>query len=360
MKYSKEANSFSQDPLQALLMANLEQEGEAALRLNEKLKKDPKSEVPEEVRQRCRKFIQTTASQKKATPRQKPFGRFVRLAAIAAALLLLACACAAALGLDKLFLRYLGVPDKNSSLLGETAVTVDQSHTYENGWTISVRQAIADRYSVAILFQAQPPEGYDLALFPEDTPIYLNAGFDFSDSDPAFGPMDSFGFDYWSLGDSDQLSLITTQISLAGSGSLLGQTLSVSPYNLTTLPVDFREYPWSCTVTLPTSDPGLDHSVMQEFVLADEQITLGSVYVSPITLALTLDAPVGWESTEVEGWLDQVFLTTAEGKNIGFSQVYNWSADKTGHQQVCLRPKEILDPDEIASLTLWGQTLPLK
>ena len=52
MKYSKEANSFSQDPLQDLLMANLEQEGEAALRLNEKLKQEPRSEVPEELRQR--------------------------------------------------------------------------------------------------------------------------------------------------------------------------------------------------------------------------------------------------------------------------------------------------------------------
>ena len=47
MKNSKEANLLSQDPLQALLMANLEQEGEAALRLNEKLKQEPKSEGPE-------------------------------------------------------------------------------------------------------------------------------------------------------------------------------------------------------------------------------------------------------------------------------------------------------------------------
>ena len=99
---------------------------------------------------------------------------------------------------------------------------------------------------------------------------------------------------------------------------------------------------------------------MQELVLADEQITLESVYVSPITLALTLDAPVGWECPDAEGWLDQVFLTTTEGKNISFSQVYNWSADETGHQQYCLRPKEILDPDEIASLTIWGQTFFLK
>lgn len=359
MKYGKKATSFSQDSLQALLMANLEREGQAALHLNEQLKQEPKAEVPEEVRQRCRACIPITTNQRKAPPHQKLFGRCARLAAIAAALLLLACACAAALGLDKLFLCYLDVPDKDSSLLGETAVTIDQAHAYENGWTISVQQAIADRYSVSVLFQAQPPEGYEFPLFQKDTSVYLNAGFDFPNADPAVRSTDRFAFDYWFLGDSHQLSLITTQISLAGSSSLLGQTLSVSPYNLTTLPVDFREYPWSCTFTLPTSDPGMDYS-MQRLVLADEPIMLESVYVSPITLALTLDAPVGWESPDVEEWLTQIFLTTTKEETIGFSQIYNWSADETGHQQYCLRPKEILDPDEIASLTLWGQTLPLK
>ena len=40
----------------------------------------------------------------------------------------------------------------------EGVVEVNQSHTYENGWTVSVRQALADRYSLTVLVEVTAPE----------------------------------------------------------------------------------------------------------------------------------------------------------------------------------------------------------
>lgn len=352
-----------EDTLFVLLMDEMAQEdGEELLRLNEALKQDPGATVPEEIQRRCEKAIRTAFFRRQFRTTGRRTARWfskLRLAAIVAVFLLLACACAVALGLDKRFLLYLGLADKESPLLGETAVTIDQSHTYENGWTLSLQQAMADRYSLALLFQAIPPTQAEFSPSEFQNPSHLNVTFSPSyvkEGDPtnAF-----FGFDYWSLSEDGMLSLITSLFPLTGTQTLLGETVSVSPLNLTYPYVDFSEALWSCKFTLSSQDPGIDYSIMRNMALADGQITLESVYISPITLALTLNADAHLELPSHTQWVDRTFLTTAAGENIYLSQIYSYSADETGHRQLCFRPEKPLDPEKIVSLTLWGQTFQL-
>ena len=155
------------------------------------------------------------------------------------------------------------------------------------------------------------------------------------------------------------LSLITSLFPLTGTQTLLGETVSVSPLNLTYPYVDFSEALWSCKFTLSSQDSGIDYSIMEDMALPDGQITLESVYISPITLALTLNADDHLKLSFYTQWVDQTFLTTAGGENIYFSQIYSCSADETGHLQLCFRPEKPLDPEKIVSLTMWDQTFTL-
>ena len=77
----------------------------------------------------------------------------------AAAAMALACAAAAFSALDPRLLSFFQRTPQDTELLGVGVVAVDQSHTYENGWTISVRQALADRYSFTVLVEVTAPEG---------------------------------------------------------------------------------------------------------------------------------------------------------------------------------------------------------
>ena len=77
----------------------------------------------------------------------------------AAAAMALACAAAAFSALDPRLLSFFQRTPQDTELLGAGVVAVDQSHTYENGWTISVRQALADRYSFTVLVEVTAPEG---------------------------------------------------------------------------------------------------------------------------------------------------------------------------------------------------------
>ena len=61
----------------------------------------------------------------------------------AAAAMTLACAAAAFSALDPRLLSFFQRTPQDTELLGEGVVEVNQSHTYENGWTVSVRQALA-------------------------------------------------------------------------------------------------------------------------------------------------------------------------------------------------------------------------
>ena len=92
---------------------------------------------------------------------KNPSGRWKKSVFVltAAAAMALACAAAAFSALDPRLLSFFQRTPQDTELLGEGVVEVNQSHTYENGWTISVRQALADRYSFTVLVEVTAPEG---------------------------------------------------------------------------------------------------------------------------------------------------------------------------------------------------------
>ena len=91
---------------------------------------------------------------------KNPSRRWKKSVFVLTAAAAMALACAAAFSaLDPRLLSFFQRTPQDTELLGEGVVEVNQSHTYENGWTVSVRQALADRYSLTVLVEVTAPEG---------------------------------------------------------------------------------------------------------------------------------------------------------------------------------------------------------
>ena len=81
------------------------------------------------------------------------------LVVLPAAAVLAACAFTAASALDPRLLSFFQRTPQDTEPLADGVVAVDQSHTYENGWTVDVRQVLADRSSLTVLVEVTAPEG---------------------------------------------------------------------------------------------------------------------------------------------------------------------------------------------------------
>ncbi len=91
----------------------------------------------------------------------KPVSRIKKMTAVlvAAALLLMACAFTVATGLDQRIVEYFKGEPKDAGLMSAGIVPVEQSHTYDNGWTVEIKQVLMDRNSIAALVELTAPEG---------------------------------------------------------------------------------------------------------------------------------------------------------------------------------------------------------
>ena len=76
------------------------------------------------------------AESKKEEQRSMKWSKKVTAVLLAAAVMLMACAFTAAMGLDQRLLSLFGAGEQEARLIEAGVVQVDQSHTYENGWTV--------------------------------------------------------------------------------------------------------------------------------------------------------------------------------------------------------------------------------
>lgn len=294
----------------------------------------------------------------------------------AAAAMALACAAAAFSALDPRLLSFFQRTPQDTELLGEGVVEVNQSHTYENGWTISVRQALADRYSLTVLVEVTAPEG---TVLDQDQYNYY---FDLS-SQLLPEAENAAGVGGWRSGSTlltdddptdNQLTFLwyrsPTSYLEAETETFTGRTAVLTPLRLTSwdtvqnLEIDFIQEPWSCTVDLPEEDSGRDVPVGQTVLVGEDEMEVTQLYLSPISCALTLQGEEHdsrmWGPVGLSSLMEETSLTLADGSTLPMSRLLNLTYNSdAGQAEAVFQLERITDPEQVASVTVFGETIPV-
>lgn len=298
---------------------------------------------------------------------------------IAAAVMLATCAFAVASGVSPALLRYLGMEPEEAPLLSPMAIPMDLAVT-DNGCTLEVKQVLADRYSVLILTEFTAPEGTVL-----DGEVYsLASGRDgLQTAFPQFSDFHagscSWGFGWTLLEDEDpadnRISLLYTLEAMSGTPELLGSTVSFTLDQLREGTPEVSQTVfrgnWSFRITLPAEDSGRTYSLREPVAVDGRELLCTSVYLSPLSLVVEFDEDEA-QAADLFHRLSQdgtkrISLHTRDGETIGLGTIrwMNTYTDQPGqpHQleggRFSFQPERILDPSEIASVTLLGTTLSL-
>mgnify|MGYP001068153349 FL=1 len=288
---------------------------------------------------------------------------------IAAALMVISCAAAVVTGLDQRLLDYFGANQEQEPLMAPTAVRVEKSHTYENGWTVDIRQAMSDRYSMAVLIDVTAPEGTKL----NGEGAYLKVQPSRKDG--------GYGYGCYDLMDEtlpeDQASYLFILNYDDSRSDLIGSVWELTPESIY-MEENGTEHEvalsgWTCAVSLSEQDPGILYEVGQPVSLGGHEATLDQLYLSPISFAFRLrhilsqlwDGELGLVS---EDWEGQIVLHMDSGETVemerlplmgGLTNPDPEDPDAAyGHYQ--FRPERIIDPAEITAVTICGQTYELK
>lgn len=292
----------------------------------------------------------------------------------AAAAMALACAAAAFSALDPRLLSFFQRTPQDTELLGEGVVEVNQSHTYENGWTISVRQALADRYSFTVLVEVTAPEGtvleqaeylldLDSDLLPELEDRDGIGGFRYGstmleDEDPA----DNYITLLWDRSPTSYLKAETEPFT--------GRTAVLTPLRLTSwdtvqnLEIDFIQEPWSCTVDLPAEDSGREVPSGQTVLVGEDEMEVIQLYLSPISCALTLQGEEHdsrmWGPVGLSSLMEETSLTLADGSTLPMSRLLDLTYNSdAGQAEAVFQLERITDPEQVVSVTVFGETIPV-
>lgn len=322
--------------------------------------------------------------------RERPVRRikkWVVLPAVVVLLGMITCGAASVTGLDWRLLGSFGGTREDEALLSPAAAEVSASHSYPGGWTVTVTQVLADRLSLAVLVDVTAPEGTVLGqedqlslsiaqLDEQGERISSHApllGFirQLEDGDPADGRMTVL----W------QVRKTQGEASVPYPGSAVRLTPCGVRFRegdrMVSVPFDEgdRDSWWSCTVQLPEEDPGITWEMDRSLDIGEARVRLTGVYLSPLSLTFyvedaagALRAPAGedpeaeqeaWEKYwAIQGmdWESQVVLNLRDGTQLTAAK----SQGRVGGVSYTFCFDRILDTAEAESVTLFGQTFPLK
>lgn len=302
------------------------------------------------------------------THKTKRRDRLRTTAVLAAVIAILCCmaAAAAALGLDQRLAEYFGATAEQEELLSTAAVPMNIVKR-DSGAVMRIEQVIADRYCAAVLIDFTAPEGTVL-----DQDYYA---FDRSVSATSRDAvkMDTYGIGWEVLPSNTEnetgrhAMILMTIHSLKGEFNFIGAKVKLTLDGLyrdnclEELVVPGR---WSCTFTLPETDPGRLCTVNEPIEIEGKNAVLTTLYVSPLSLICEIKQgtddlketvePIysddGKESIAPE-------VTLQNGETVGAADwlflITNYANERGRY---CFRMDEILDPETVSSVSAFGET----
>ena len=306
------------------------------------------------------------------THKTKRRGRLRTTAVLAAVIAILCCmaAAAAALGLDQRLAEYFGATAEQEELLSTAAVPMNIVKR-DSGAVMRIEQVIADRYCAAVLIDFTAPEGTVL-----DQDYYA---FDRSVSATSRDgvKMQTYGIGWEVLPSKTEnetgrhATILMTIHSLKGEFNFIGAKVKLTLDGLyrdnclEELVVPGR---WSCTFTLPETDPGRLCTVNEPIEIEGKNAVLTTLYVSP--LSLTCEIKQGTD--DLKETVEPIYsddgkesiapeVTLQSGETIGAADwlflITNY-ADKRG--RYCFQMDEILDPETVSNVTVFGETFSIE
>ena len=307
--------------------------------------------------------------------RMKTGKKLSRFAAVAAAAALMATTCAFAVvtGLDQRLLGYFGGTPEQEALLSPAAVAVDKE-IKDQGSTLHVRQVIADRYSAVILMDFTAPKGTAL-----DGDYYTLGNSHIRGRTADGAELSSWGSGWTLLEDEDpgdnRITLLYRVDFIDGDGNALGTTLTLDFTGLYDNNLDENclvQGNWRFKVTLPEADPGRYVTPEAPIEIGENEVTLTSLYLSPISLAWELgEGEDDLESLDHsalhgrEDWPELITLTTDDGRKLSPGEIkfmiaeYKTDLLERDRGRYCLELRSIIDPAEAISVTIFGQSFDL-
>ena len=237
----------------------------------------------------------------------------------------------------------------------------------DSGAVLRIEQVIADRYCAAVLIDFTAPEGTIL-----DQDYYA---FDRSVSATSRDgvKMQTYGIGWEVLPSNTEnetgrhATILMTIHSLKGEFNFIGAKVKLTLDGLyrdnclEELVVPGR---WSCTFTLPETDPGRLCTVNEPIEIEGKNAVLTTLYVSP--LSLTCEIKQGTD--DLKKTVEPIYsddgkesiapeVTLQNGETVGAADwlflITNY-ADKRG--RYCFQMDEILDPETVSNVTVFGET----
>lgn len=302
------------------------------------------------------------------THKTKRRGRLRTTAVLAAVIAILCCmaATAAALGLDQRLTEYFGATAEQEGLLSTAAVPMNIVKR-DSGAVMRIEQVIADRYCAAVLIDFTAPDGtvldQDYYAFDRIVSATSRDGVE----------MDTYGIGWEVLPSSTEdetgrhATILMTIHSLKGEFNFIGAKVKLTLNGLyrdnclEELVVPGR---WSCTFTMPETDPGRLCTVNEPIEIEGKNAVLTTLYISP--LSLTCEIKKGTD--DLKETVEPIYsddgkesiapeVTLQSGETIGAADwlflITNY-ADKRG--RYCFQMDEILDPETVSSVSAFGET----
>lgn len=306
------------------------------------------------------------------THKTKRRGRLRTAAVLAAVIASLCCmaAAAAALGLDQRLAEYFGATAEQEELLSTAAVPMNIVKRDRRA-VLRIEQVIADRYCAAVLIDFTAPDGtvldQDYYAFDRNVSATSRDGVE----------METYGIGWEVLPSSTEdemgrhVAILMTIHSLNGEFNFIGATVKLTLDGLCRdnwgeeLVVPGC---WSCTFTLPETDPGRLCTVNEPIEIEGKNAVLTTLYVSPLSLTCEIkqgtdDLKETVEPIHSDDGKESIApeVTLQNGETVGAADwlflITNY-ADKRG--RYCFRMDEILDPETVSSVSVFGETFSIE
>ena len=302
------------------------------------------------------------------THKTKRRGRLRTAAVLAAVIAILCCTAvaAAALGLDQRLAEYFGATAEQEELLSTAAVPMNIVKR-DRGAVMRIEQVIADRYCAAVLIDFTAPEGtvldQDYYAFDRSVSATSRDGVE----------METYGIGWEVLPSSTEdetgrhATILMTIHSLKGEFNFIGAKVKLTLDGLyrdnwlEELVVPGR---WSCTFTMPETDPGRLCTVNEPIEIEGKNAVLTTLYVSPLSLTCEIkqgkdDLKETVEPIYSDEWKESIApeVTLQNGETVGAADtlfLITKYLDKRG--RYCFRMDEILDPETVDSVSVFGET----
>lgn len=291
----------------------------------------------------------------------------VVLAAAAICVSTLTVAVAAAFDMSPAFQKFFGVNDESDIALLNAAGDPVVASDVKGGYAVDVKGVVGDKRSVNILFELTAPEGEtvsDMYRFAESC-IWIDTvhsmGWHVAQIDDG-NPHDNKGSYVISCTTDDNFSGEKVSLTL---GNLVDDSIETEDFDDPSKILEAGE--WKLEFTMDYRDTSKTYKVNKKLSFNGEEVTLKSMSLSPLSATFELKSKLDLENMEMNAKGN--LLTDASGNYAVSIQmkdgsvIREFSGGGSGSHGlksvVTIQFAKVIDPEDVASVTYQGLTVPV-